>query len=200
VLAVARSRWSAISSQASDSTRYSGISSPSVLQLSMRLSSGVAFGATMRVGQTAAAATGWAVTVAAEGAAATGGSAVAGGVDACGGGASRAGAAVDLRQYWSVDGRRARDTGIADVVVVVVVEAPEVGDVVVGFPVGDVDDAVVETGTGILLPSLVASLGDNRGGCRENMRTAVSLIKFLRSEKTELSLVKDTFSVERNCG
>jgi len=70
-----------------------------------------------------------------------------------------------------VDGRRARDAVI--VVVVVVVELPATDDAADGFPLGDVVEVTVEHGTGILLPSLVASLGDNRGGCEQNKTTAI---------------------------
>jgi len=73
--------------------------------------------------------------------------------------------AVDLRQYWSVDGRRARDAGNDGAVAVFVLPAAD--DVTVDLPVGDVVDVAVEHGTGSLLPSFVASLGDNRGGCEK---------------------------------
>ena len=64
-----------------------------------------------------------------------------------------------------MDGRRAREAGKD--VVVVVVDLPATDDVVVDFPVGDEVDVAVEHGTGSLLPSFVASLGDNRGGCEK---------------------------------
>jgi len=132
-----------------------------VLQLSIKLSSGVAFGATIRVDQTAVGglATGCRRGTVVDGRSTS--STVVGGVG--GGGASR-GVAVDLRQYWRVDGRRARDAVM--VVVVVVSEFAATDDVGDGLPVGDVDVAI-EHGTGILLPSFVVSFGDNRGGCKK---------------------------------
>lgn len=75
-----------------------------------------------------------------------------------------------------MDGRRARDAGNVDVVFVV--ELPATDDAVVGFPVGDVVDVAVEHGSGILLPSFVASLGDNRGGCDKNNNYNIKVSQF----------------------
>jgi len=74
-----------------------------------------------------------------------------------------------------VDGRRARDADTAAVVAAVAAVVDDVtpatdDDDVAVFSVGDVVDAAAEaTGTGILLPSFVASLGDNRGGCKDSI-------------------------------